>query len=189
MRTREGDGTGWSKSIPNCARIVAVHNNLCVYCVVDTHWLPMPWWTMTLWEWMGHTDHHSLCMYSGEQHQCRGHTVNRRGCAWSKLVSIHLGYLGFIITDMEVSVWCRNMCNLGLFWGIQICVICAFVMNFQNKSHWNSSSNVQEAVCEGMLYHTALHDIFCHTKRAEFTQIFFPRCPVHKRWETRRYIR
>lgn len=35
--------------------IVAADKNLCVYCSVETHWLPLPW-TMTLCEWMRRTD-------------------------------------------------------------------------------------------------------------------------------------
>lgn len=34
---------------------------------------------------------------------------NTRQSAWSKLVSIHTGYLGVIVVDMEASVLCRNL--------------------------------------------------------------------------------
>lgn len=52
-----GDGTVASRSrgAPNGAGIVGAHNNPCVYCVVDTHWLPMLR-TMSLWERMKQWD-------------------------------------------------------------------------------------------------------------------------------------
>lgn len=71
-----------SKSIPNRPFIVTAHNNLCVYCVVDAHWLLMPVDNDIVG--MNGAHRPPLCVYSGEQHT--ENTADCGVCARSKLV-------------------------------------------------------------------------------------------------------
>lgn len=80
---RDGDGTEWSKA--KAYQIVPLLSQRTITYVFIVSWMHtgcLCLRTMTLWEWMGHTDHHSACIQENNIQKTLQTVESVPGASW-----------------------------------------------------------------------------------------------------------
>lgn len=81
--SRDGDGTEWSKA--KAYQIVPLLSQRTITYVFIVSWMHtgcLCLWTMTLWEWMGHTDHRSACIQESNIQKTLQTVESVPGASW-----------------------------------------------------------------------------------------------------------